>query len=73
MPLHGETEMKSILTFLFIAVCIWSLFTSFTAIIRIWTNEIKGSKVEWTAIAMIGFIGPVLWLMKGRKLIMKQA
>ena len=40
--------------------------------VRIWTNPFKGSKVEWTVIVMIAFIGPALWLANGRKRIVKE-
>lgn len=65
--------MKSALIVLFVAICLWSLVTSFVAMVRIWTNPFKGSKVEWTVIVMIAFIGPALWLANGRKRIVKEA
>lgn len=65
--------MKPLLILLLIAAGFWSIITSFIAIIRILTNEFRGSKVEWVLISMIGFIGPILWLAKGRKLIVKKS
>lgn len=64
--------MKPLFVLLLITVCFWSVITSFVAIIRILTNEFKGSKVEWVVISMIGIIGPILWVTKGRKLIVKR-
>jgi len=33
------------------------------------TKEFNGSKTTWIIIVMIGLIGPVLWVTKGKKLI----
>lgn len=49
-----------------------SMFISFAAIFQILTNEFNGPKGMWILISMIGFIGPILWLTKGRKLIIKK-
>lgn len=43
------------------------------AIIQILSNNFKDSKSKWILISMIGFIGPILWIIKGRKLITKRA
>ncbi len=65
--------MKPFLVLLLVSVCFWSIITSLVAIIRILTNEFRGSKVEWILISMIGIIGPLLWILKGRKLIVKRS
>ncbi|WP_394332234.1 PLDc N-terminal domain-containing protein [Aquimarina aggregata] len=46
--------------------------TTLVAIIQILTNEFNGSKGMWIIISMIGIIGPILYLSKGRKLIVKK-
>lgn len=63
--------MELFLVTLFLLVCFGSVFTTFIAIIRILSNEFNGSKGMWILISMIGIIGPILWLTKGRKLIVK--
>ena len=50
-------------------VILFSFITSFIAIITILSNDFDGSKTQWVLISMIGLIGPILWLTKGRKLI----
>lgn len=64
--------MEPFLVTLLILVCFGSIITTFVAIIRILSNELNGSKVMWILISMIGIIGPILWLTKGRKLIVKK-
>jgi len=54
-----------------IAAGFWSIITSFVAIIRILRNKFNGDKLTWILISMIAFIGPVLWLVNGRKLIVR--
>ena len=63
--------MKPILILLFLILAFWSVFTTFRAIYLILTNEFNGSKSTWILISMIGFIGPILWITKGKKLIEK--
>jgi hypothetical protein len=58
-----------IITFLFIAF--WSVITSFRAIYQILTKEFKGNKTTWILISMIGIIGPIIWITKGKKLVSK--
>lgn len=47
----------------------WSLITTIVAIVRILSNPFRGDKLSWILISMVAFIGPVLWLARGRKLI----
>ena len=63
--------MEVIFGLLFFLICLSSLVTTFVAIIQIASNDFKESKLKWIIISMIGFIGPILWLTKGRKLIIK--
>jgi hypothetical protein len=60
------------LLILLVLVCAGSLVVSFTAIIQILSNEFDGIKIEWIFISMIFIIGPILYLVKGRKLIVKK-
>ncbi len=64
--------MEPGLILLLIAICFWSVITTFSAIIRILTNDFNGSKVEWIIISMIGIIGPILWIVKGKKKLIKK-
>jgi hypothetical protein len=61
--------MTIILGLLFFLICFGSIIISFTAIVQILSNDFKESKIQWILISMIAFIGPILWLTKGRKLI----
>ena len=61
--------MHPILILTFIIICFWSVFTSFKAIFLILTKEFKGDKTTWILTSMIGIIGPILWITKGKKLI----
>jgi len=63
--------MKPILILLFLILAFWSVITSFRAIYSILTNGFNGSKSTWILISMIGFIGPILWVSKGKKLLVK--
>ncbi|WP_425077880.1 hypothetical protein [Psychroserpens sp. S379A] len=63
--------MQIILFFLIFIIGLGSLITTFIAIIQILSNDFKESKITWIFISMIAFIGPILWLTKGRKLIVK--
>jgi hypothetical protein len=63
--------MKPILILIFLIICFWSVITSFRAIYLILTKEFKGDKTTWILIAMIGLIGPILWITKGKKLLVK--
>jgi hypothetical protein len=63
--------MKQIVILLFIVLCFLSLITTFRAIYLISINKFNGSKAMWILISMIAFIGPVLWITKGNKLISK--
>jgi hypothetical protein len=67
-----EINMEAFFVILFILICFGSLITTFVAIIQILTNEFNGSKGMWVLISMIAIIGPVLYLTKGRKLIVKK-
>jgi hypothetical protein len=52
-----------------ITLCFCSLVTTFRAIYLILTKEFRGSKSSWILIVMIAFVGPVLWILKGKKLV----
>lgn len=64
--------MTAFLIIIFILICFGSIITTFVAIIQILSNNFKGSKGAWIFISMIGIIGPILYLTKGRKLISKK-
>ena len=65
--------MEIILGLLFFLICFSSLIITFVAIIQIASNDFKESKIQWILISMIAFIGPILWLTKGRKLIIEKS
>jgi len=62
-------EMHPILVLSLIILSFWSVFISFKAIYLILTKEFKGNKTGWILIVMIGIIGPILWIAKGKKLV----
>ena len=64
--------MTTFLIIIFILICFGSIITTFVAIIQILSNDFNGSKGAWILISMIGIIGPILYLTKGRKLIIKK-
>lgn len=49
-----------------------SMIITITGIIKILRNDFKGEKSTWILILMIAFIGPILYLLKGKKLIKKK-
>lgn len=57
------------LIFLLIAMCFWSIITSFVAIYTILRYRFNGDKTTWILVVMIAFIGPTLWVLKGRRLV----
>jgi len=61
--------MHPILIFAIIILSFWSIIISFKAIYLILRKEFIGSKTTWILIVMIGLIGPILWITKGKKLI----
>lgn len=61
--------MHPILILSIIALAFWSVFTSFKAIYLILTKDFKSDKTGWILIVMIGVIGPILWITKGKKFI----
>jgi hypothetical protein len=63
--------MHPILILSIIIICFWSVITTFRAIYLILTKEFKGDKTTWILTVMIGLIGPILWIVKGKKLISK--
>ena len=63
--------MKPILILTFIIIAFWSVITTFRAIYLILTKEFKGDKTTWILISMIGIIGPIIWITKGKKLLSK--
>ena len=62
-------RMKPVLIIAILILCFWSIFISFKAIYLILTKDFKGSKVGWILIVMIGIVGPIIWVVKGRKLV----
>lgn len=64
--------MEVILGLFFFLVVFGSIITTFVAIFQIVSNDFNGSKGLWIIISMIGIIGPILYLIKGRKLIIKR-
>lgn len=63
--------MHPILILSIIIICFWSVTTTFRAIYLILTKDFKGDKTTWILTVMIGLIGPILWIAKGKKLISK--
>jgi len=61
--------MKPVLILTFIIIAFWSVITTFRAIYLILTKEFKGDKTIWILISMIGIIGPIIWITKGKKLL----
>tara|TARA_B100000809_G_C15078440_1_gene508749 strand:+ start:93 stop:281 length:189 start_codon:yes stop_codon:yes gene_type:complete len=61
--------MHPILILSIIILAFWSLITSLRGIYLILTKEFKGDKTSWILIVMIGIIGPILWITKGKKLV----
>lgn len=63
--------MRPILILALIIIAFWSTLTTFKAIYLILTKEFKGNKMTWVLISMIGIIGPIIWITKGKKLLSK--
>jgi len=61
--------MKPVLIVTFIIIAFWSVIITFRAIYLILTKEFKGDKTTWILISMIGIIGPIIWITKGKKLL----
>ncbi|MBN7815179.1 hypothetical protein [Algoriphagus pacificus] len=64
--------MEVALGLIFFVICFGSLLTTFVAIFQIISNDFNGSKGLWIIISMVAIIGPILYLTKGRKLIIKR-
>jgi len=64
--------MTAVFGIVFFLIVLGSLITTFVAIFQIINNDFNGSKGLWIIISMIGIIGPILYLTKGRKLIVKR-
>jgi len=64
--------MEVVLGLIFFFICFGSIITTFVAIFQIISNDFNGSKGLWIIISMVGIIGPILYLTKGRKLIIKR-
>ncbi len=64
--------MELVLVLILFIVIFASIITSFVAIIQIISNDFNGSKGLWILISLIGVVGPILYLTKGRKLIIKK-
>ena len=65
-------NMEVALGLIFFVICFGSLLTTFVAIFQIISNDFNGSKGLWIIISMVAIIGPILYLTKGRKLIIKR-
>lgn len=63
--------MKEFFILLSFIIVFASLVVSFIAVFKILTNEFKESKVKWIVLSMIAIIGPILYLIEGRKYIVK--
>ncbi len=63
--------MHPILVLSIIIVSFWSVITTFRAIYLILTKDFKGDKTTWVLTVMIGIIGPILWIIKGKKMVSK--
>lgn len=63
--------MEVVLGLILFVICFGSIITTFVAIFQIISNDFNGSKGLWIIISMVGIIGPILYLTKGRKLIVK--
>ena len=63
--------MEPILILIFLVITFWSVITTFRAIYLILTKEFNGDKTTWILILMIGIIGPIIWVIKGKKLLSK--
>lgn len=63
--------MKPILILPILILSFWSIIITFKAIYLILTKPFNGSKTTWILIVMIGFIGPILWITKGKKMLEK--
>lgn len=64
--------MNILLALILIIITFSSIIITSIAIIQILSNDFKDSKGKWILISMIAFIGPILWITKGRKLITKR-
>lgn len=64
--------MTAVFGILFFLIVLGSLTTTFIAIFQIINNDFNGSKGLWIIISMVGIIGPILYLTKGRKLITRR-
>lgn len=64
--------MTAVVGILFFFIVLGSLVTTLVAIFQIINNDFNGSKGLWIILSMIGIIGPILYLTKGRKLIIKR-
>jgi len=64
--------MEVVLGLIFFIICFGSIITTFVAIFQIISNDFNGSKGLWIIISMVGIIGPILYLTKGRKLIINR-
>ena len=61
--------MEPVFVLLTIILAFSSLTITFRAMYLILTREFNGSRLRWFLIVMIAFIGPIVWLIKGRKLV----
>jgi len=64
--------MEVVLGLIFFIICFGSIIITFVAIFQIISNDFNGSKGLWIIISMVGIIGPILYLTKGRKLIINR-
>ncbi|WP_394748240.1 hypothetical protein [Spongiimicrobium salis] len=63
--------MKPIFILLFVVASFWSMTITIKAIYLILTKKFNASKSTWILTVMIACIGPILWIVKGKKLIEK--
>jgi len=61
--------MQKTIIIITIILSLWSIITTFKAIYLIINKQFNGNKTKWILISMIAFIGPLLWITNGKKLI----
>ena len=65
--------MHIIVLLIFFIITLSSLIISFVAVFQILVNNFSDSKIKWIIISLIGIIGPIMYLTKGRQLIIKKS
>ena len=64
--------MEVFLILILILIVFGSIIVTFIAVFQILSNDFNGSKGLWIVISLIGIVGPILYLTKGKKLIIKK-